>query len=145
MHLSEMCLFFKKYTSSHGLVLCLGALFKKGVALFLEWASFHVDHLIHQFYFLTNWNVFIFFRFEMPFNIWCGGCNSMIAKGVRFNAEKKQVGNYYSTKVLYMSNITYLAFGARFEGLLCYETMTMKWAHTQCCTMLLSICTSDSF
>ena len=39
------------------------------------------------------------FRFEMPFNIWCGGCNSMIAKGVRFNAEKKQVGNYYSTKV----------------------------------------------
>ncbi|XP_019457840.1 PREDICTED: coiled-coil domain-containing protein 130-like [Lupinus angustifolius] len=38
-------------------------------------------------------------RFEMPFNIWCGGCNSMIAKGVRFNAEKKQVGNYYSTKI----------------------------------------------
>ncbi|KAG6467207.1 hypothetical protein ZIOFF_074978 [Zingiber officinale] len=38
-------------------------------------------------------------RFEMPFNIWCGGCNHMIAKGVRFNAEKKQVGNYYSTKI----------------------------------------------
>jgi hypothetical protein len=35
----------------------------------------------------------------MPYNIWCGGCQSMIAKGVRFNAEKKQVGNYYSTKV----------------------------------------------
>jgi uncharacterized membrane protein len=35
----------------------------------------------------------------MPYNIWCGGCHSMIAKGVRFNAEKKQVGNYYSTKV----------------------------------------------
>ncbi|KAI5054703.1 hypothetical protein GOP47_0029848 [Adiantum capillus-veneris] len=38
-------------------------------------------------------------RFEMPYNIWCGGCHSMIAKGVRFNAEKKQVGNYYSTKI----------------------------------------------
>ncbi|KAM7464381.1 hypothetical protein LguiA_032502 [Lonicera macranthoides] len=38
-------------------------------------------------------------RFEMPYNIWCGGCNSMIGKGVRFNAEKKQVGNYYSTKI----------------------------------------------
>lgn len=25
----------------------------------------------------------------------------MIAKGVRFNAEKKQVGNYYSTKVYF--------------------------------------------
>ncbi|CAI9096296.1 OLC1v1032400C1 [Oldenlandia corymbosa var. corymbosa] len=35
----------------------------------------------------------------MPYNIWCGGCESMIAKGVRFNAEKKQVGNYYSTKI----------------------------------------------
>ncbi|KAH7287053.1 hypothetical protein KP509_32G034800 [Ceratopteris richardii] len=35
----------------------------------------------------------------MPFNVWCGGCHSMIAKGVRFNAEKKQVGNYYSTKI----------------------------------------------
>lgn len=61
--------------------------------------------------FLLNWHedtltlvgfshvFFILFRFEMPYNIWCGGCNSMIAKGVRFNAEKKQVGNYYSTKV----------------------------------------------
>ncbi|KAG7940743.1 hypothetical protein I3843_16G002500 [Carya illinoinensis] len=36
--------------------------------------------------------------FEMPYNVWCGGCNSMIAKGVRLNADKKQVGNYYSTK-----------------------------------------------
>ncbi|GJY37563.1 proteasome activator subunit 4, partial [Tanacetum coccineum] len=36
--------------------------------------------------------------FEMPYNIWCGGCNSMISKGVRFNSEKKQVDNYYSTK-----------------------------------------------
>lgn len=38
-------------------------------------------------------------RFEMPYHIWCAGCNHMIAKGVRFNAEKKQVGNYYSTKI----------------------------------------------
>lgn len=37
-------------------------------------------------------------RFEMPYHIWCGGCGSMIAQGVRFNAEKKQIGNYYSTK-----------------------------------------------
>nr|GEY88714.1 hypothetical protein [Tanacetum cinerariifolium] len=39
-------------------------------------------------------------RFEMPYNIWCGGCNSMISKGVRFNTEKKQVGNYYSTNIV---------------------------------------------
>ena len=38
-------------------------------------------------------------RFEMPFNVWCGGCNHLIGKGVRFNAEKKQIGSYYSTKI----------------------------------------------
>ncbi|CAI7735414.1 unnamed protein product [Closterium sp. NIES-54] len=38
-------------------------------------------------------------RFEMPFHVWCGGCKSMIAKGVRFNAEKKHIANYLSTKI----------------------------------------------
>ncbi|KAJ2455462.1 Protein saf4 [Coemansia sp. RSA 2336] len=38
-------------------------------------------------------------RFELPFGIWCGGCNSMLATGLRFNAEKKKVGNYYSTPI----------------------------------------------
>ncbi|KAK9828722.1 hypothetical protein WJX72_001716 [[Myrmecia] bisecta] len=38
-------------------------------------------------------------RFEMPFNVWCAGCNHLIGKGVRFNAEKKQIGSYHSTKI----------------------------------------------
>ncbi|CAI5504578.1 unnamed protein product [Closterium sp. Naga37s-1] len=38
-------------------------------------------------------------RFEMPFHVWCGGCKAMIAKGVRFNAEKKHIANYLSTKI----------------------------------------------
>lgn len=38
-------------------------------------------------------------RFETPFNIWCLKCDRHIAKGVRFNAEKKAVGSYYSTKI----------------------------------------------
>lgn len=38
-------------------------------------------------------------RFEMPFNVRCVGCDNHIAKGVRFNAEKKQIGNYFSTKI----------------------------------------------
>jgi len=38
-------------------------------------------------------------RFEMPFNIWCSGCKAHIGKGVRYNAEKKQNGNYFSTKI----------------------------------------------
>ncbi|BGP13440.1 hypothetical protein JCM10213_008600 [Rhodosporidiobolus nylandii] len=38
-------------------------------------------------------------RFELPFNIWCSGCNNHIGQGVRYNAEKKQVGMYYSSKI----------------------------------------------
>ncbi|POS70513.1 DUF572 domain-containing protein [Diaporthe helianthi] len=40
-------------------------------------------------------------RFEMPFAVWCGHCDPpvIIGQGVRFNAEKKKVGNYYSSPV----------------------------------------------
>ncbi|XP_024940032.1 coiled-coil domain-containing protein 130 homolog isoform X1 [Cephus cinctus] len=38
-------------------------------------------------------------RFEMPYNIWCDGCGNHIGMGVRYNAEKKKVGMYYSTPV----------------------------------------------
>ena len=36
----------------------------------------------------------------MPYNVWCEHCEAHIGRGVRFNAEKKQVGNYFSTKIL---------------------------------------------
>ncbi|KAG0344054.1 hypothetical protein BG004_004779 [Podila humilis] len=39
-------------------------------------------------------------RFELPYNIWCEGCNNPIGMGVRYNAEKKKIGNYYSTAIL---------------------------------------------
>ena len=38
-------------------------------------------------------------RFELPFNTWCGGCGHLMGTGVRFNAEKKAVGAYHSTKI----------------------------------------------
>ncbi|BES96616.1 coiled-coil domain-containing protein 130 [Nesidiocoris tenuis] len=38
-------------------------------------------------------------RFEMPFNIWCEGCGNHIGMGVRYNAEKKKIGMYYTTPV----------------------------------------------
>ncbi|RAK96106.1 Saf4/Yju2 family protein [Aspergillus ibericus CBS 121593] len=41
-------------------------------------------------------------RFEMPFAVWCTTCKpheTIIGQGVRFNAEKKKVGNYYSTPI----------------------------------------------
>ncbi|RAL17301.1 Saf4/Yju2 family protein [Aspergillus homomorphus CBS 101889] len=41
-------------------------------------------------------------RFEMPFAVWCTTCQpheTLIGQGVRFNAEKKKVGSYYSTPI----------------------------------------------
>ena len=39
-------------------------------------------------------------RFEMPFDVRClGGCGGSIARGVRFNAEKRHAGDYYTTKI----------------------------------------------
>lgn len=38
-------------------------------------------------------------RFEMPVNVWCDGCGEHIARGVRYNAEKKQCGMYFSSEV----------------------------------------------
>ncbi|KAJ2771960.1 Protein saf4 [Coemansia nantahalensis] len=38
-------------------------------------------------------------RFELPFGVWCGGCGALLAAGVRFNAEKKQIGSYHSTPI----------------------------------------------
>ncbi|KAL4787302.1 CWC16 protein [Aspergillus varians] len=40
-------------------------------------------------------------RFEMPFAVWCTTCSpeNIIGQGVRFNAEKKKIGNYHSTPV----------------------------------------------
>lgn len=40
-------------------------------------------------------------RFELPFAVWCSHCTppAIVGQGVRFNAEKKKVGNYYSTPI----------------------------------------------
>ena len=40
-------------------------------------------------------------RFELPFAVWCTKCKpeQIIGQGVRFNAEKKKVGNYLSTPI----------------------------------------------
>ena len=38
-------------------------------------------------------------RFEMPYNCWCLGCNNHIGKGVRYNAEKKKAGAYFTTPI----------------------------------------------
>ncbi|GAA5841380.1 hypothetical protein JCM11251_006169 [Rhodosporidiobolus azoricus] len=38
-------------------------------------------------------------RFELPYNIWCNHCSAHVGQGVRYNAEKKKVGNYYSTPI----------------------------------------------
>lgn len=55
-------------------------------------------------------------RFEMPFNIFCGECEGHIAQGVRFNADKKKVGNYYSTPI----------FAFRMKHIACGNTIEIR-------------------
>eukprot|EP01006_Ploeotia_vitrea_P066237 TRINITY_DN94587_c0_g1_i1.p2 TRINITY_DN94587_c0_g1~~TRINITY_DN94587_c0_g1_i1.p2 ORF type:complete len:341 (+),score=173.32 TRINITY_DN94587_c0_g1_i1:63-1085(+) len=50
-------------------------------------------------------------RFEMPYNVWCEHCNAHIGKGVRYNAQKRQIGTYYSTKVWEFSMPCHLCHG----------------------------------
>lgn len=38
-------------------------------------------------------------RFEMPFNVRCNGCGNHIGKGVRYDAEKRKIGKYFSTSI----------------------------------------------
>ena len=35
----------------------------------------------------------------MPYNIWCNTCGNHIGMGVRYNAEKTKIGNYYTTSI----------------------------------------------
>jgi coiled-coil domain-containing protein 130 len=55
-------------------------------------------------------------RFEMPFPIWCTHCPkpTIIGQGVRFNAEKKKVGNYYSTPI-FSFRMKHVACGGTIE------------------------------
>jgi len=55
-------------------------------------------------------------RFEMPYPIWCTHCPkpTIIGQGVRFNAEKKKVGNYHSTPI-FSFRIKHVACGGWIE------------------------------
>ncbi|KAK4696890.1 hypothetical protein P7C71_g1085, partial [Lecanoromycetidae sp. Uapishka_2] len=55
-------------------------------------------------------------RFEMPFPIWCTTCPkpTIIGQGVRFNAEKKKVGNYHTTPI-YSFRMKHVACGGWME------------------------------
>mmetsp|Transcript_12719 Transcript_12719/g.19129 ORF Transcript_12719/g.19129 Transcript_12719/m.19129 type:complete len:239 (+) Transcript_12719:59-775(+) len=38
-------------------------------------------------------------RFELPYPIYCNGCHKRMDTGKRFNAKKKQIGMYHSSKI----------------------------------------------
>ncbi|VDK44567.1 unnamed protein product [Anisakis simplex] len=58
--------------------------------------SYHGTHALRERAAKIKQGILII-RFEMPFNIWCLGCNNHVGMGVRYNAEKKKVGMYYTT------------------------------------------------
>lgn len=61
-------------------------------------------------------------RFEMPFAVWCDTCTAtnnnknpvIIGQGVRFNAEKKKIGTYYSSPI-YSFRMRHAACGGWIE------------------------------
>jgi coiled-coil domain-containing protein 130 len=55
-------------------------------------------------------------RFEMPFAVWCHTCSphAIIGQGVRFNAEKKKIGYYFSTPI-WQFRIKHVACGGVLE------------------------------
>jgi coiled-coil domain-containing protein 130 len=55
-------------------------------------------------------------RFEMPFAVWCHTCSphAIIGHGVRFNAEKKKIGYYFSTPI-WQFRIKHVACGGVLE------------------------------
>ena len=55
-------------------------------------------------------------RFELPFSIWCTTCPkpTIIGQGVRFNAEKKKIGSYFSTPI-YSFRFKHIACGGGIE------------------------------
>ncbi|KPI40054.1 uncharacterized protein AB675_11558 [Cyphellophora attinorum] len=57
-------------------------------------------------------------RFELPFAVWCTTCDpeQIIGQGVRFNAEKTKVGNYYSTPI----------WAFRFKHTVCCGTIEVR-------------------
>lgn len=50
-------------------------------------------------------------RFEVPWNMWCTSCDSHIGRGVRFNAKKREIGRYFSTKIWEFSMKCHLCGG----------------------------------
>ncbi|CAL7950937.1 unnamed protein product [Xylocopa violacea] len=58
--------------------------------------KFHGTHALRERARKLHMGILII-RFEMPYNIWCEGCGNHIGMGVRYNAEKKKIGMYYST------------------------------------------------
>ncbi|KAJ4371813.1 Protein saf4 [Didymella sp. IMI 355093] len=55
-------------------------------------------------------------RFELPFAVWCQHCKpeAIVGQGVRFNAAKKKVGNYYSTPI-WSFKVKHTACGGEWE------------------------------
>ena len=68
------------------------------VAKIMPSCNRHTLHMLHRVKAIA-YSPHMLLRFELPYNIWCGGCGSHVGMGVRYNAEKTTVGKYYSTPI----------------------------------------------
>ena len=59
--------------------------------------TFHGSHPLRERASRLHSHGILVVRFEMPYPVRCQACHGLIDKGVRFNADKQRVGNYFST------------------------------------------------
>ena len=76
-------------------------------------------------------------RFEMPFNVRCTGCGNHIAKGVRYNAEKKTIGKYHSTKILSFRMRCHCEDGWQGDACDVAQRLTSRWEDMKTSMLLL--------
>ena len=60
--------------------------------------NYHGSHHLRERARLLHKGILII-RFELPFSCWCLHCDKHIGVGVRYNAQKKTIGEYYTTPI----------------------------------------------
>ena len=65
-------------------------------------------------------------RFEMPYSVWCTTCNAHIGRGVRYNARKKCIGKYFSTKIWEFSMLCVYCQGVHPVYTLCSMSLALS-------------------
>ena len=117
---------------------------KHGLIPLIDWLAYWNGVYGCSFVWLIDWlmdwltesciiSIRLLHRFEMPFNIWCDGCNNHIGMGVRYNAEKRKIGMYYTTPLWEFRMKCHLC-----DNYFEFRTDPKAWRYSCCCPTFFS-------